>query len=162
MLGSSTSRRLAALVIALHLGLLFVAALPRTRFREALAPVVDAYTTATGQEQDWGMYQSLDRHRTEYALEATFADGHVELPWGSADAMDARRLYLIEGLFIGGDRRKLGERLLDVVYQRWPSGPKPTMLRLRRASTGLRDFQELPGAGPLKPLTGRSEIVRRY
>jgi hypothetical protein len=162
MSGRSTPRRLAALAIALHLAVLCVAALPRTRFRQALAGPVDAYTTLTGQEQAWGMYQSLDRHRSEYVLEAVFADGHVELPWGAADAMGARRLYLIEGVFIGADGRALGARLLDVLHARWKGDPKPVVLRLRRASTGLRDYQELPGGGVLKPLTGRSEIVRRY
>jgi hypothetical protein len=162
MLGRSTPRRVAALAIALHLAVLCVAALPRTRFREALSGPVDAYTSLTGQEQAWGMYQSLDRHRSEYVLEAVFADGHVELPWGPADAMDARRLYLVEGVFIGADGRALGARLLDVLHARWPTPERPTLLRLRRASTGLRDYQELPGGGVLKPLTGRSEIVRRY
>lgn len=156
-------RRVAAALVAVHFLLLFLAALPRTRFREVLAKPVDAYVALTGQEQDWGMYQSLDRHRSAYALEAVFADGRVELPWGSAEGMEPRRLYFIEGLFIGGERRKLGERFLDVLHARWPTSPKPVMLRLRRASTGLRDYSELPGgAGPLLPLTGRTEIVRRY
>lgn len=156
------ARRLAAVLVALHCVLLFVAALPRTRFRELLSGPVDAYVAFTGQEQDWGMYQSLDRHRSDYALEAVFADGHVEQPWGTAEDMEPRRLYLLEALFIGADRRALGERMLDVLHARWPSSPAPTMLRVRRASTGLRDFEDVPGAGALKPLTGRSEIVRRY
>lgn len=157
------TRRIAAVLVGLHCLLLFVAALPRTRFREVLGGVVDAYVSTTGQEQDWGMYRSLDRHRSEYALEAVFEDGHVEQPWGAAAEMDARRLYLLEGFFIGAKRRALGERFLDVLFARWANGPAPVMLRLRRASTGLRDFSELPGgAGPLQPLTGRSEIVRRY
>jgi hypothetical protein len=156
------TRQVAAVLVALHGLLLFVAALPRTRFREVLSGPVDAYVAITGQEQDWGMYQSLDRHRSEYALEAVFEDGRVEHPWGTAETMEPRRLYLIEGLFIGAERRALGERLLDVLHARWHGSPAPTLLRLRRASTGLRDYQDVPGAGPLKPLTGRSEIVRRY
>ena len=157
------TRRVAAVLVGLHCSMLFVAALPRTRFREVLSSVVEAYVAVTGQEQDWGMYQSLDRHRSEYALEAVFADGRVEQPWGTSAEMEARRLYLLEGFFIGAERRALGERFLDVLHARWPASPAPVMLRLRRASTGLRDYAELPGgAGPLKPLTGRSEIVRRY
>lgn len=163
MFGPLSPRYLAALLVAAHGALLFVAALPRTRFREVLSGPVDAYVSFTGEEQDWGMYQSLDRHRSEYALEAVFADGHVEEPWGPAASMGARRLYLVEGFFVGAGGRKLGERFLDVLHARWSTTPAPVTLRLRRASTGLREFADLPGgAGPLAPLTGRSEIVRHY
>jgi hypothetical protein len=155
-------RRLVAVLVLVHVVALVVSGLPRSRFKESASAPVRGYLELTGQTQQWGMYQYLDRHRTEYELLAELPGGRIERPWGTAREMAARRLYFLEGLFLVPDRRELAHRFLDVLHARWKGAPAPSRLTLRRSSERIFDFQQLDHPPKDEPRRSKSEIVRAY
>jgi hypothetical protein len=141
-------RRVAALAVLVHLIALIISGLPRSRFKDGAGLLSERYVALTGQQQEWGMYHRVSRSRSDYELLAELPGGRTERPWGTAAEMDARRLYLIEALFVSADGGALGERLLDVLHARWETEPAPTRLRVRRESTSITEYGKLPRRRP--------------
>ncbi|HYO98501.1 MAG TPA: hypothetical protein VER33_28555 [Polyangiaceae bacterium] len=161
MRGSQLRRRLLAVALLAHFSVLVLAALPASRFVEALYPLYGWYIRVSGQGQNWAMYQYPARDDSDFELIARFPDGHEERPWGLAPDMRSRELYFLEALFVQGDER-LGNRFLEVLRQRWDGPVRPSSLVVRRTLTGISDFRKVPEVGTRSGSRSVREIERRW
>jgi hypothetical protein len=158
---SELRRKLLAAALLLHFLVLGLNALPGSRFVQSLYPYYGWYPRWTEQSQIWAMYQYPDRHSNEFEIVAVFDDGHEERPWGGPREMSSRETYFVEAMFYRDDQDRFAHRFLNVLWQRWPSEPKPRALLLRKTSVSINNFSEVPAKGIFGERQ-RREIERRW
>ncbi|MDO7678615.1 MAG: hypothetical protein DWH94_04510 [Planctomycetota bacterium] len=136
-------RHVVGLLIAVHMGLLFLSSMPYSLFLERLQPIYSWYPNVTGQIQRWAMYRYPDRYLTEIELVATLPDESLYHPWGTSKQMSPRHLYVLELMFLRSDMNLLAERFMISLEKRFPkSQPQPVSMTIRRSSVPIYSYGE--------------------
>jgi len=148
-------RRILSFAIALHFAVLVVNNLPWSPFVARLFPLYSWYPIATGQNQNWSMYQYPIHFQPDFHLVARFPDGAETRPWGTSRRMRAREVYLLEKLFLMNDGNRLAYRLFDALHDRYPADYRPTEIVLRRTTS---DTPPMPGQIDHRPASVAREL----